>query len=186
MLVLQVTYKFFFIMTLISSVVSCNKESIYTKKKIPVQNAKFLSGEETQIKQSTIPPKTQVQYGNYEEPVNNDSFYNSLFDQNAKQEKTVVITDEVATNNIATIKKKVIGNAKAYYLQIGAYSSKKNAIKVEKKAKKFGHTSLIPAKKNNKDIIKVHVGPLSTLKDAVSLQHQLSVGGFSKTMIINK
>ena len=129
---------------------SCTKPNIYKQHKIPVENAQYLNG----MSKGSIKPYTKPQYGNYNRPINNKQFYNSLFD-----DKKTVIYDNVANNNIPLVKPKIAPVKIAepavrmvkparpatkkpqdqFYIQVGAYAKVRNVQKTQKKVQKYGN-----------------------------------------------
>ena len=196
---------YIFYITLISYIASCtNSQNSYKygEKKIPANNLPYLNGSlanNANPVNNNIAPHTQTQYGHINnKPVANQSFYNSLFTPQRNSQE-VIIQDEVANNQIKTIKEEVIinqaetkpqvkeitlANKAGFYVQIGAYSKLKNAENIKKDISEYGNVVLTPNQKGN--LIKVRIGPLQNITQAKSLQSTLKENGFAKTIIIEE
>lgn len=184
---------------------SCASNDVYKNHKIPVENQKFLN----QAATNNIYPNTQPQYGNYSRPLDNNKFYDKVFDNKAKLQ----IHDEVANNklpqirtnkqNIPTppslrVKKPMPApmpkiapkisapkkqSLKRYYIQVGAYSKVKNVQRTEAKVKKYGRVIFEEVVRGKKNITIVRIGPVPDLKSAIDIQEALYKDGFNKAII---
>lgn len=164
------------------SLLSCSKDNIYQNHKIPVENSKYLNN----TKSHSISPNTKPQYGNYNRPINNNQFYNSVFNN-----KKPVIYDNVANNRLPKIStpnaaKKSVATKKLlkkFYIQVGAYSKVKNVQKTQAKVQKYGALTFEEIIRGKKNITVVRIGPVKTLKEAVNIQAALYKDGFKKAII---
>ena len=98
--------KYFIKLTLLASILglslslsSCFSTNKYKQKRLPLKNQEILAGSQTE----KIKPKTQPQNATIKEPIQNDVFYNRLFNKKNKAQE-IELQDEVANNNIAEIK----------------------------------------------------------------------------------
>jgi len=206
---LQTTYIISIIMIL--SIAGCSTNNIYQERKPPSQNTKYLKKNNPIHPKNTKNPNTKTQYGYYGESSNSQSFYNSLLSPN-KTPQEIAIKDEVAHNNISTIKNTVIKRArqketqvqinneqpnnkpqtiqentnknKSFYLQIGAYSNPDNAINMQRIMMQYGNTIIKKEKRRKKTLSKVQIGPLNSLDKTLTLQKTLSKKGYSQTIVI--
>ena len=161
---------------------SCTQDNIYQHHKIPIENNKYLNNGNN----SSVIPNTKPQYGNYNRPINNNKFYNSIFN-----DKKPVIYDNVANNNLPKIAKPVVAKkrvvtkktSKQFYIQVGAYSKVKNVQKTQAKVQKYGNLTFEEIVKGKKNITIVRIGPVTTLRDAVNIQGGLYKDGFKKAII---
>jgi cell division protein FtsN len=184
--------------------ISCSssqeKKKHLTKRK-PAKNIlmlkkaeKYHNQYESQKKESNK-PIVKPQFA--EETGNKKTFYQKLFN-NAEQ---ITITDEVANNNIPTIKDKIIKsnpvkditnnnaqniNKNYFFVQVGAYSLQENADKtLHKLQQNYSKIQTEKALINDKNLTKIKIGPLTSLVEAEETKKQLSNQGFNKAIIIH-
>jgi len=95
-------YKFFIAAAAIA-LCSCNASSVFSlqKKRIPVKNQAILNNGEVE-KETASKPNIAPQYGHIKDPVEQEKFYNFLFDKD--KQRQIKINDEVANNNLSNLK----------------------------------------------------------------------------------
>ena len=76
--------------------------------------------------------------------------------------------------------------SEGFYIQIGAYSKKSNALKIQEKLKNYNNVIINENRRNNKILNKVMIGPLNSLISSIEIQKKLERDGFSKTIIIHE
>ncbi len=72
---------------------------------------------------------------------------------------------------------------RGYYIQIGAYARKSNALKV---ATKLYSYDVVINKSFKSNVFKILIGPLKQRDDAINLKKRIVEKGFSNTIIIRK
>jgi cell division protein FtsN len=188
---------------LLLSLLSCTSSNIHKHHKIPIENSKFLN----QTTDNNIYPRTQPQYGNYSRPLDNNAFYNKVFDN----KKQLQIHDNVANKQLLQMRastqlqqapptlkpmkstsippvmqRKIAPQKKSlkrYYVQVGAYSRVKNIQRAQAKIQKYGKVLFEEITRGKKNITIVRLGPLPDLKTAINIQEALYKDGFSKAII---
>tara|TARA_Y100001934_G_C12359493_1_gene779886 strand:- start:1886 stop:2698 length:813 start_codon:yes stop_codon:yes gene_type:complete len=73
---------------------------------------------------------------------------------------------------------------KMTYIQLGAFTSIKNAIRLKDKVSNFGPIQIIKSINNNNNIFKVRIGPLSSGAEVEKVLKNLSDSGFSLSNLI--
>ena len=187
---------FIFTTLLILNSCSWQNNNSSREKKIPVKNREFLKKLESMnynAKPITLPQTAII----------------TTKESNKLSKKTVKLQDEVANDNIVAIKKALLAskekisgqdinkknneitkkpaNKKNFYIQIGAYSNRKNAENVERNlSAKFKKVFSEKKIHNNIALTKIKLGPYDTLSNSKKTLEELKLEGFKSAIIINE
>ena len=73
-----------------------------------------------------------------------------------------------------------------YYIQAGAFSSKENALAVQKRLSSFGHIAIQEVQKDSGIIYRVRIGGFATGEEAADLMEQIQRSGYTDIRLIQE
>ncbi|MFZ8865038.1 MAG: SPOR domain-containing protein [Rickettsiales bacterium] len=183
---------FIFFNLILFSACSTKNPALTEKRKIPEQNKIFLAKPSLLYDSSKPITKPQNAFINnqnnntpiklYDEVANNNikELKKSLTQQNNKHNNLKKIVPST-TKEVNTVKEE-----KGFFIQIGAYSNRNNAEKVERTlSKNFSKVFAEKKTQGNLFLTKIKLGPYYTLSEANNILTKVKSSGFHSSIIIN-
>ncbi len=173
---------------------ACSKQNpaLTEKRKIPEHNKIFLS--KPSLIYDSSKPKTKPQNAFINNQNNNIpiKLYDEVANNNIRELKESLTQQSKKHNNLkntapnTTKEVETIKEEKGFFIQIGAYSNRNNAEKVERTlSKNFSKVFAEKKMQGNLFLTKIKLGPYYSLSEANNILSKVKTAGFSSSIIIN-